>query len=118
LITGVVAHELPAGFAQPAAYGDLVSMVLAYLTFATLQWSESERLQQAFAWIFNIIGTFDLLFAFAMGPTLVRHVGDFGATYFVLTVPVPLLLITHLFIFRTLIKRKYSNFAAKVTTAI
>src|SRR6478672_12377330 len=36
IVPGVVSSELPATFAQPAAYGDLISATLALLALATL----------------------------------------------------------------------------------
>lgn len=113
LITGVVAQALPAGFAVPAAYGDLIAMTLAYVAFSTLQWSASTKIQLTTVWIFNLVGTLDLLLALATGPTLIKHIGDLGATFFVVTVPVPLLLVTHIFIFRILLKHQVPNNADK-----
>ena len=37
LIPGVVSPDLPIAFAGPAAYGDLVAMLLALLAFAALR---------------------------------------------------------------------------------
>ena len=37
LIPGVVSPDLPVAFAAPAAYGDVVAMLLALLAFATLR---------------------------------------------------------------------------------
>src|ERR1700674_5191681 len=36
VVPGVVSPELPAAFAQPVAYGDLISAILALLALATL----------------------------------------------------------------------------------
>src|SRR5215471_17279386 len=59
LVPGVVSAELPAAFAQPVAYGDLVSAILALLALATLR----TRRGTVVTWIFNAFGTVDLLLA-------------------------------------------------------
>src|SRR5258707_251976 len=60
---GVVSPELPAAFAQPVAYGDLISAILALLALATL----GTRSGTMVTWVFNTVGTADLLFAFYQG---------------------------------------------------
>src|SRR5215467_16312932 len=37
LVPGVVSSELPAAFAQPVAYGDFITAILALLALATLR---------------------------------------------------------------------------------
>jgi len=100
LIPGVVAPELPGAFARPAAYGDLIAAVLALLALMTLR----GRLGILFVWIFNVWGTADLLYAFYAGNSVGLEPGQLGATLFILTVIVPLLLITHGVVFRLLLQ--------------
>jgi len=38
LMSGLVAPELPAGFALPTAYGDLTAVILALLALASLRY--------------------------------------------------------------------------------
>jgi hypothetical protein len=59
-VPGVVSPDLPAAFARPAAYGDLIAAVLALLALAGL-WS---RLGIVLVWVFNLWGSADLLYAF------------------------------------------------------
>ena len=59
LVPGVVAQPLPAAFAMPAAYGDLVTGVLALLALVALRTGWVGAL--ALVWLFNIVGTVDLL---------------------------------------------------------
>src|SRR5207253_7750050 len=101
---GVVSPELPAAFAQPVAYGDLISAILALLALATL----GTRTGTALTWVFNAFGTADLLFAFYQGGriALPNTQGLLGAGYFILTAYVPLLLITHGLVFRVLLRTK------------
>ena len=106
IVPGVVSSELPAAFAQPAAYGDLISATLALLALLTL----GTRAGMALAWVFNSFGTADLLFAFYLGSriSLPDAQGLLGAAYFILTAYVPLLLITHGLAFRILLRTKLS----------
>jgi hypothetical protein len=101
LIPGVVSSDLPAGFAQPAAYGDLVAAIMALLALAAL----TTRWGLAVVWAFNVWGTADLLFAFYRGNVTSLLAGQLGAAYFIPTFIVPLLLITHLLIFVLLLRR-------------
>ncbi len=99
LVPGVVAQPLPDVFAIPAAYGDLVTGVLALLGLIALQTGWAGAL--ALVWLFNIVGTVDLLNA-------LRHVNvapNFGAAWYIPTFLVPLLLVTHFMIFVRLLKR-------------
>jgi len=104
VVPGVVSPELPAAFAQPAAYGDLISAILALLALAIL----GTRAGTVVAWVFNTFGTADLLFAFYQGGriSLPDTQGLLGAGYFILTAFVPLLLITHGLAFRILLRTK------------
>jgi len=102
LIVGLVTRKLPAGFANPAAFGDLIALVLAYIAFIGLQRSRAERPRLLPVWIFNVVGTADLLFAFATAPFLIKDPGSFGLTYIIPTVYVPLLLTAHFYAFKVL----------------
>ena len=79
LVTGVVSSEdLSADWARPAAYGDLIAAVLALLALAALP----SRLGIALAWIFNVWGLADLLYAFYQGNHIGLEPGQLGAAYF------------------------------------
>jgi hypothetical protein len=93
LVPGVVSPDLPAAFAQPVAYGDFITAILALLALAML----GTRSGAVLNWIFNIFGTADLLFAFYQGGrvSLPDTPGLLGAGYLIFAVYVPLLLITH-----------------------
>ena len=104
VVPGVVSPELPTTFAQPVAYGDLITAFLALLALATLGTYSGTML----TWVFNTFGTADLLFAFYQGGriSLPDTQGLLGAGYFILTAFVPLLLITHGLAFRILLRTK------------
>jgi hypothetical protein len=101
LVPGVVSPDLPAAFARAAAYGDIVAATLALLSLLTL----SRGFGIPFAWIFNVWGTADLLTAFYQANRSGLLAGQLGATYFIPTVLVPLLLTTHAVVFRLLLQR-------------
>jgi hypothetical protein len=102
LVPGVVSPDLPAAFARPAAYGDLIAAVLALLALALLPSAAGVGV----AWIFNLWGTADLLNAFYQANHAGLLAGQLGAAYFLPTLIVPLLLITHLVAFRVLLERQ------------
>ena len=95
LMPGVVAAELPSAFASPAAYGDLIAAVWALFALAGLQSGWVIPL----VWVFNLWGTADLLYAFYHGNAVGLVPGQLGAAYFIPTFVVPLLFITHGFVF-------------------
>jgi hypothetical protein len=104
VVPGVASPALPAAFAQPVAYGDLITALLALLALATL----GTRAGTAVTWVFNSFGMADLLFAFYQGSriSLPDTQGLLGAGYFILIAYVPLLLITHGLVFRILLRTK------------
>ena len=96
LVPTVVSPSLPQGFAVSAAYGDLAAGVLAMLALIALRrhWAGATGL----VWLFNIVGTVDLLNA-------LRHaqaVPHLGAAWYIPTFLVPVLLVTHFMIFTRL----------------
>lgn len=100
LVPGVVSPDLPRAFAAPAAYGDLVAALLALVALAALE----TNLGPLLLWGFNLWGTGDLLFAYYQGRIGVGvEPGQLGAMYFVPTLVVPLLLVTHVLAFRMLL---------------
>lgn len=102
LVPGVVSPDLPSGFAHSAAYGDIVAATLALLSLAALQ----RQSGVAMVWIFNLWGSADLLNAFYQGNSTALEPGQLGVTYFLPTLVVPLLLITHVLIFRILLRHQ------------
>ncbi|MGA8496316.1 MAG: hypothetical protein WB764_12615 [Xanthobacteraceae bacterium] len=102
LVPGVVSPDLPATFAEGAAYGDIVAAALALLTLVLLP----GRLGIAAAWIFNLWGTADILHANYEGIRLGVQPGQMGAAYFLPTFIVPLFLITHGLMFWLLLRNE------------
>ena len=105
LIPGVVAPQLSTTvFARDLAYGDVAAATLALIALAALR----TRLAGSLIWIFSIFGTADLLNAFYQGSriSLPATPGLLGAEYFIPIFAVPLLMITHVLVFRVLMRRE------------
>ena len=103
LVPGVVSPDMPAAFANPAAYGDLAASVLAIVAGMALSARASWAL--AAVWLLNIEGTIDLLLAFYQGLIGVGlPSGVLGAAFFIPTLIVPPLLVTHFLMFRLLLR--------------
>jgi hypothetical protein len=106
LFPGVVSPSLPAAFAMPAAYGDLVAAVLAIIAILALKarWAVAISM----VWVFNIWGAADLLFAVYQGQIGARiDAGALGAAFFIPTLVVPPLLILHGLVFRVLLSSRW-----------
>lgn len=116
LIPGVVSSQLATTiFARDLAYGDLAAATLALVALAGLR----TRLGGPLVWIFNILGTADLLNAFYQGGriSLPDTPGLLGAAYFIPIFGVPLLLVTHVLVFRLLIRKQDPTPARVVRSA-
>jgi len=102
LVTGVVSPDLPSAFAHSAAYGDIIAAILALLALISLPSASGVVI----AWIFSLWGTADLFNAFYQANHAGLMAGQLGATYFIPTLIVPLLLITHGLAFRILLRHE------------
>jgi hypothetical protein len=103
LVPGVVSPDLPSAFARSASYGDVIAAVLALLALVTL----SSASGIVITWIFSFWGTADLFNAFYQANHAGLMAGQLGATYFMPTFIVPLLLITHGLGFRILLRHQH-----------
>jgi len=104
ILPGVVGHNLPAGFAPFAAYGDLATGLLAMLALLTV------RVRSLFWPLvvgFNLVGAVDILVDYYHGVRLGLPPlsGELGATYAIVIVYVPFLMITHFISFYLLLRR-------------
>ena len=102
LVPGVVSPDLPSAFAHPAAYGDIIAAILALLSLLLLPSAAGV----AVAWIFSLWGLADLLNAFYQANHAGLLAGQLGATFFLPTLVVPLLLITQGLAFRILLQHQ------------
>jgi len=101
LVPGVVNAGLDPSWAVPAAVGDMTAAVLALTALFLIR----TRPFRMFVWLFNIVGSADLILAFIKGP-LDNIVPSLGATYFIVIVPVPLLILTHITVFKLLLSKR------------
>ena len=101
LAIGAVKYELPTAFSVPAAFGDLTASLLAFLAlvFLRLDWKPAILL----VWVFNIEGTLDLFNAVFQGITYDAWDG-MGATFWIPSIIVPALLVTHYIVFLLLLR--------------
>jgi hypothetical protein len=103
LVPGVVGPNLPASFAAFAAYVDFATGVLAILALLTIR---IRPLFWALVVAFNLVGIADLILNYyhAVQIGLPAMAGEFGATYAIPIIYVPLLMITHIVAFYFLLR--------------
>jgi hypothetical protein len=94
LLPGFVGPAFPEAFAEPTAYGDLATALLAILVLLT---ARVRVLFWPLVWAFNVVGAVDLIVATgrAIRMDLPSIAGQFGAGYAIVILYVPILLITH-----------------------
>ncbi|HEV2271590.1 MAG TPA: hypothetical protein VGR92_19235 [Steroidobacteraceae bacterium] len=103
IMPGVVGPALPPGFASFAAYGDLATGVLAILALLTV------RIRPLF-WPLviacNLVGAADIIVDYCHGVllNLAPVAGQLAATYGIVIIYVPLLMITHVAAFYLLLR--------------
>ena len=101
LVPGVTTEILDTRFSHPAAYGDLIAAILAFVALGAVRLKAPWALPSV--WIFNIWGTIDLLNAVARGIMYTPD-GHLGATFWIPATIVPFLLVTHTYTFMLLAK--------------
>jgi len=99
LVPGVTSAPLDPRFANPAAWGDLFAAWLALLAIAGLR--NNWRIALPVTLVANVFGLLDLINAVVRGLRYTPD-GHLGATWFIPTVIVPLLVVSHFVIFRQL----------------
>jgi len=109
LAPGAVYPGVPAQFAYPAAFGDLLAAVLALIAIPAV--ARRARSAKALVWIFNIEGTLDLFLAIALA-TAYDAAPFMGAAYWIPAFWVPALLVTHYITFLLLLKHWRSQVGA------
>ena len=105
ILPGVVSPDLPASFAAFAAYGDFATGVLAMLALLA---AGRRPLFWLFVVAFNLVGTTDLIvdYVHAIQADLPARAGEFGTTYAIPIIYVPLLMITHVAAFYLLLRSR------------
>jgi hypothetical protein len=103
VVPGVVSPDLPPAFSHAAAYGDIIAAALALLALMFV----SRGAGIVIAWVFNLWGAADLFNAFYQANHSGFSPGQLGAAYFIPTLVVPILLITHGLAIRILLQRQH-----------
>jgi hypothetical protein len=101
LVPGVVHAGLNPAWAMPAAFGDFTAAILAFTTLSLIDTFSFRPL----LWVFNILGLVDLIVAFVDGPRY-NIIPFLGPAYYIVVLYVPLLLLTHLNVFKLLLKSR------------
>jgi hypothetical protein len=103
ILPGVVGPDLPAGFAEFAAYGDFATGLLAMLALLTVR---IRPLFWLFVVAFNVVGAADIIIDYYHGNELdlPALAGQLGAGYAIPIIYVPLLMITHVIAFYLLLR--------------
>jgi len=100
LAPGAIYAGMPAQFAYPAALGDLVAALLALISIPLV--AREAKAARTAVWIFNIVGTLDLLNAITLA-TVYGAAPFMGPAYWIPAFWVPALLVTHYIVFVTLL---------------
>ena len=101
LTRGATYPGLPSQFAKKAAFGDLLTAILAFVAIPLVLSGSS--LAKPAVWIFNIVGTIDLLVAIATA-TIYNAPPTMGPAYWIPALWVPMLLVTHYVTFILLLR--------------
>lgn len=112
LTPGATYAGIPAQFAYPAAFGDLLAAVLALVAIPAVE-RNFER-GRVLVWIFNVVGTLDLIAAIALA-TLYGAPPYMGPAYWIPAFWVPALLVTHYITFVFLLNWNAASGAAGKT---
>jgi hypothetical protein len=102
LLPQVMGGAVPSVFAVPAAYGDLLTAGLALLAAFMLRLRPGLALP--FVWLFNVVGIIDLLYALFKGAVIGLPFFHLGVYWYIPTLYVPLLLVSHVIIFWVLLR--------------
>jgi hypothetical protein len=114
VLPGVVGPDLPASFATFAAWGDFATGILAMLALVTVS---IRPLFWLFVVAFNVAGAADIIIDYydATMAGLPAMAGQFGATYAIPIIYVPLLMITHAVAFWLLLRPQFGKARALVS---
>jgi len=101
LTRGATYPGLPPQFAYPAALGDLLTAILAFVAIFPV--SRNSTYARPLVWVFNVVGSIDLLDAITLA-TIYNAPEFMGPAYWIPAFWVPALIITHYIIFIILTK--------------
>jgi hypothetical protein len=102
LAPGAVYPDIPPQFTYPAAFGDLLTAILALTALAAVV--RHSPLGRPLVGLFNVVGTLDLIDAIALA-TIYDAAPFMGPAYWIPAFWVPALLVTHYIVFVLLGRR-------------
>ncbi len=105
LTRGATYPGLPQEFAYPAAFGDLITAMIAFAAIPFVL--RGSGLAKPMVWVFNIFGAVDLLAAITTA-TIYHAPIAMGPAYWIPAVAVPALLVTHYLTF-VLLRRRWES---------
>jgi len=98
---GATYPGLPSQFANKAAFGDLVTAIIAFVAIPLVLSGSS--LAKPAVWVFNVVGTVDLFVAITTA-TIYNAPPAMGPAYWIPALWVPMLLVTHYVTFIILLR--------------
>ena len=98
---GAVYKGIAPQFAYPAAFGDLITAILALIAIPAV--ATRAGIAKPLVWLFNIVGSLDLINAIALA-TIYDAARFMGPAYWIPAFWVPALLVTHYVTFLLLFK--------------
>ena len=104
LTSGATYPGIPPQFTHPAAYGDLVTAVLAMIAIPAV--ATRARSAKLLVWVFNIVGSLDLIDAITLA-TVYGAAPFMGPAYWIPAFWVPALLVTHYLTFLVLLRGRW-----------
>ena len=104
LTSGATYEGIPPQIAYPAAYGDLITAVLALIAIPAV--AMRARTAKLLVWVFNVVGSLDLIDAITLA-TVYDAAPFMGAAYWIPAFWVPALLVTHYLTFLVLLRGRW-----------
>ena len=104
LSSGATYPGIPPEFAYPAAYGDLIAAALAMIAIPAV--ATRARSAKSLVWLFNLVGSLDLIDAIALA-TVYDAAPFMGPAYWIPAFWVPALLVTHYLTFLVLLRGRW-----------
>ena len=104
LAPGAVYPGIPTQFTYPAAFGDMLTAVLAMIAIPAV--AMQVRIAKLLVWIFNIVGSLDLIDAIVLA-TVYDAAPFMGPAYWIPAFWVPALIVTHYLTFLVLLRGRW-----------
>ena len=104
LTSGATYPGIPPQFTYPAAYGDLLTAVLAMIAIPAV--AMRARSAKLLVWLFSVVGLLDLIDAITLA-TVYDAAPFMGAAYWIPAFWVPALLVTHYLAFIILLRGRW-----------